>query len=56
MPVSIDEVSADVSAPENRGSSSDKPAAPSSTSPSEQRRQKEQLERMQQRAARVCAN
>jgi len=56
MPVSIDEVSAEVSAPESRGASSDKPAAPSSTSRSEQRRQQEQFERRQQRAARVCAN
>ena len=55
MPVSIEEVTADVRPPENRGSSSDSPA-PQANAASDQRRQKEHLERIHQRASRVRAN
>jgi len=55
MPVSVDEVTAEVAPPENRS----QPAARAEAqppSPSEVRRQREQFERVQQRAARVCAD
>lgn len=55
MPVTIDEVTADVTPQDGRGAAVETPAPPLS-SPSEQRRQRELFERMQQRAARVCAN
>ena len=54
MPVTIDEMTADVAPPENRGASADAPA-PQPDAAAERRRQKEQLERIQQRAARVRA-
>jgi hypothetical protein len=55
MPVAIDEVTAEVAAPEGRAQSaqgSDSPTA----SPAELRRQREQFERIEKRAARVCAD
>jgi len=55
MPLSVDEVTADVAPPEGRG----QPAARAESQPpqpSDIRRQREQFERMQQRAARVCAD
>jgi hypothetical protein len=55
MPVTIDEMTADVAPAENRGASSDA-APPPPNPPAEQRRQKELLERIHQRAARVRAN
>lgn len=55
MPVTIDEMTADIAPPENRGAASETPS-PQPNAPAEQRRQKEQLERIQQRAARVRAN
>jgi hypothetical protein len=56
MPVTIDEVSADVAEPQNRGGGTTQSAEPQPGSPSEQRRQRELIERLAQRAARVCAN
>ena len=55
MPVTIDEMTADIAPPENRGGSADTPSPPPNA-PADQRRQKEQLERIQERAARVRAN
>ncbi len=55
MPIAIDEVTAEVAAPEGRGQQAQHPD-PQTASPAELRRQREQLERMQQRAARVCAD
>jgi len=55
MPVSVDEMTAEVTPPETRS----QPAARTETqppSPSEVRRQREQIERMLQRAARVLAD
>jgi hypothetical protein len=54
MPVSVDEVTAEV-APESRGQPAAQGQSQSAT-PSEQRRQREQFERMQQRAERVRAD
>ena len=56
MPITIDEVTADVSEPQSRGGAGSQPAAAQPKSPSEQRRLQEMFERLQQRAARVCAN
>jgi hypothetical protein len=55
MAVAIDEVTAEVSSPEGRAQTAP-PADTKSPSASEQRRQREQFERMQQRAARVYAD
>ena len=55
MSVAIDEVTAEVSAPENRGPQTQR-SEPQTASPAELRRQREQFERMKQRAARVCAD
>ena len=55
MPVTIDEVTADVSEPPSRGGSDQQQAEPPSPA-AEQRRFREQLDRLQQRAARVRAN
>jgi len=56
MAVSIDEVTAEVSAPEARGQTAQGGSSPQSPSPSDLRRQREQLERMQQRACRIAAD
>jgi hypothetical protein len=56
MPVTIDEVSVDVSAPQSGGGTPTQSAEPQAASPSDQRRQRDAIERMQQRAARVSAN
>jgi len=55
MSVAIEEVTAEVAPPETRGQQS-QGAQPQTTSPAQLRKQREQLERMQQRAARVCAD
>jgi hypothetical protein len=55
MSVSIDEVTADVTAPAGRDQQTPR-AEPQTASPTEVRRQREQMERMRQRAARVCAD
>jgi hypothetical protein len=56
MAVTIDEVSAEVSAPESRGQAAPAGSSQQPPSPSEMRRQREQLERMQQRACRIAAD
>lgn len=56
MAVTIDEVSAEVSAPEARGQAAQAGSNRQPPSPSEMRRQREQLERMQQRACRIAAD
>ena len=55
MSVAIDEVTAEVSAPENRGPQPQQPER-QTVSPADVRRQREQFERMQQRAARLRAD
>jgi hypothetical protein len=55
MAIAIDEVTAEVAPPEGRGPTA-QPAGAQSSSATEQRRQREQLERLQQRAARVRAD
>jgi hypothetical protein len=55
MSVAIDEVTAEVTAPESRGPQPQQ-SQPQTASPADVRRQREQFERMQQRAARVCAD
>ena len=55
MSVAIDEVTAEVAPPETRGQAEQAASAPSS-SPQQERRQREQFEKMQMRAKRVCAN
>ena len=56
MPIAIDEVTADVSEPQSRAAADDQAAGAQPTPPSKQRRIRETFERLQQRAARVCAN
>ena len=56
MAVAIDEVTAEVAPPETRGQAAPADTASSSSSPQQERRQREQFERMQLRAKRVCAN
>jgi hypothetical protein len=55
MAIAIDEVTAEVAPPEGRASGA-QPAGAQSSSATDQRRQREQIERMQQRAARVRAD
>jgi hypothetical protein len=55
MPITIDEVTADVSEPAARGSSEQQQTEQPSAA-TEQRRFREQLDRLQQRTARVRAN
>jgi hypothetical protein len=55
MAVAIDEVTAEVAPPEGRAQSPQGAEQPAS-SPAELRRQREQFERIEKRAARVCAD
>ena len=55
MPVTIDEVSADV-APQTRGPAAAPPAEPQTPTPAQLRQLREQMERLQQRALRLEAN
>lgn len=56
MPLTIDQVSAEVGPPEGRLQSAE-PAAPAQPpQPSDLRRQREQLERMYERACRIAAD
>jgi hypothetical protein len=55
MPVTVEEVTADVAPSERRGEPQ-AAAEPHPLQPSGMRRQREQLERLQLRAARVAAN
>jgi len=55
MPVTIDEVTAEVAEPTSRGGSDHQQAEQPSPA-TEQRRVREQLDRMQQRTARLRAN
>ncbi|HYR91448.1 MAG TPA: hypothetical protein VE422_45770 [Terriglobia bacterium] len=56
MPVSIDEVTAEVASPNDSSSGQAASNEPRPPSPSDARYQREQFERMQVRAARVCAD
>jgi hypothetical protein len=56
MAVVIDEVTADVAPPETRGQSEQASGSPAPSSPQQERKLREQVERMQLRAKRVCAN
>jgi hypothetical protein len=55
MPLSVDEVSAEVSTPENRTQPAGR-TEPQPPTPSEIRRQREQIERMEKRRARIRAD
>lgn len=55
MPFSVDEVSAEVTTPETRGGSAGRAESQPPT-PTEMRRQREQIERMERRADRVRAD
>jgi hypothetical protein len=55
MAITIDEVTADVSESPSRGAADDR-GAPPPTPPAQDRRIRDTCERLQQRAARVCAN
>jgi len=55
MSVAIEEVTAEVTAPESRGQQPQQPEPPTA-SPADVRRQRELFERMQQRAARLRAD
>jgi hypothetical protein len=57
MAVAIDEVTTEVTpADSTRGQPDQGGSAPTSASPQQERKQREQFERMQLRARRVCAN
>ena len=56
MSVAIDEVTAEVAPPETRGQREQDSSSPAPPSPQQERKMREQFERMQLRAKRVCAN
>jgi hypothetical protein len=56
MPLTIDQVSAEVGAPEGPAPSAEPAAGAQPPKPSDLRRQREQLERMYQRASRIAAD
>ena len=56
MPLTIDQVSAEVGAPEGRGQPAETAPSQQAPQPSDLRRQREQLERMHQRACRIAAD